>query len=123
MRVRDASDTRSIVTRTIEFAGGDGTRLTGTLTSPEAVQFPAVVAVHAAGGGTRQAPLHRHLASFLSSLGVATFVYDRRGEGASGGEPGASLAILAEDARAAISVVARQPGIRTGCVGLWGNAT
>src|SRR5215510_423568 len=56
----------------IEFEGCDGTRLAGTLTLPRGTgQFPVVVAVHAAGGGTRDAPLHRHLASFLPSLGVA----------------------------------------------------
>jgi cephalosporin-C deacetylase-like acetyl esterase len=72
----------------IEFAGGDGTPLAGTLTIPSGTpDFPAVVAVHAASGGIRDAPLHRHLASFLPSLGVATFIYDRRGEGASGGRP------------------------------------
>ncbi len=109
--------------RVIEFAGGDGTRLAGTLTPPPGpAQFPVVVAVHAAGGGTREAPLHRHLASFLPSLGVATFIYDRRGEGASGGKPGATLTALAEDARAAVAVLARQPGARPGCVGLWGHS-
>jgi hypothetical protein len=111
------------VPREIEFAGSDGTRLAGTLTLPPGTaQFPVVVAVHAAGGGTRDAALHRHLASFLPSQGVATFIYDRRGEGASGGRPGASLAVLAGDARAAVSVTARQPGVRSGRLGLWGHS-
>jgi hypothetical protein len=111
------------VPREIEFAGSDGTRLAGSLTLPPgAAQFPVVVAVHAAGGGTRGAALHRHLASFLPSRGVATFIYDRRGEGASGGRPGASLAVLAGDARAAVSVIARQPGVRSGRLGLWGHS-
>jgi len=102
---------RHPVPRTIEFAGSDGTRLAGTLTPPPGTaQFPAVLAVHAAGGGTRDAPPHRHLASFLPSLGVATFSYDRRGEGSSDGRPGAPLAVLAGDARAAFSALARQPG-------------
>jgi len=111
------------VRRRIEFAGSDGTRLAGTLTPPPGTaQFPAVVAVHAAGGGTRDAPLHRHLASFLPSLGVATFSYDRRGEGASDGRPGAPLAVLAGDARAALSALARQPGVRPSRIGLWGHS-
>ena len=93
---------RHPVPRTIEFAGSDGTRLAGTLTPPPGTaQFPAVLAGHAAGGGTRDAPPHRHLASFLPSLGVATFSYDRRGEGSSDGRPGPPLAVLAGDARAA----------------------
>src|SRR5215470_6453483 len=107
----------------IEFAGRDGTRLSGTLTLPrETGQFPVVVAAHAAGGGTRDAPLHRHLASFLPSLGIATFIYDRRGEGASDGRPGAPLAVLAGDARAALSALARQPGVRPSRIGLWGHS-
>ena len=109
--------------RVIEFAGGDGTRLAGTLTPPPALaDFPAVVAVHAANGGTRAAPLLRHLASFLPPLGVATFTYDRRGEGASAGQPGAPLAVLAADARAAVSAIAEHPGVMPRCVGLWGHS-
>jgi len=107
----------------IEFAGCDGTRLAGTLTLPRGTgQFPVVVAVHAAGGGTRDAPLHRHLASFLPSLGVAALIYDRRGEGASDGRPGAPLTVLAGDVRAAVSVIALQPGVRATRVGLWGHS-
>jgi uncharacterized protein len=107
----------------IEFAGGDGTPLAGTLTMPPGMaDFPAVVAVHAASGGIRDTPLHRHLASFLPSLGIATFIYDRRGEGASGGRPGAPLPVRAEDARAAVSATAQQPGVRPGCLGLWGHS-
>jgi dipeptidyl aminopeptidase/acylaminoacyl peptidase len=107
----------------IEFAGADGTRLAATLTLPPGPgDFPAVVAVHAASGGTRAAPLLEHLASFLPSLGVATFIYDRRGEGASGGSPGARLAVLAADAWAAVSVTAEQPGVRPHCIGLWGHS-
>ena len=107
----------------IEFAGCDGTRLAGTLTLPRGTgQFPVAVAVHAAGGGTRDVPLHRHLASFLPPLGVAAFVYDRRGEGASEGRPGAPLAVLTADVRAAVSVIARQPGARASRVGLWGHS-
>jgi pimeloyl-ACP methyl ester carboxylesterase len=111
------------VAREIEFAGCDGTRLAGTLTLPRGTgRFPLVVAVHAARGGTRDVPLHRHLASFLPSLGVAAFIYDRRGEGASDDRPGAPLAVLRGDVRAAVSVIARQPGVRASRVGLWGHS-
>jgi uncharacterized protein len=111
------------VPREIEFAGSEGTRLAGTLTLPPgADQFPVIVAVHGASSGTCDAPLHRHLASFLPSLGVAAFIYDRRGEGASGGRPGAPLAVLAEDVRAAVSAIARQPGVRTDRLGLWAHS-
>jgi len=109
--------------REIEFAGGDGTALTGTLTLPPGTAgCPVVIAIHAARGGTRDAPLHQHLASFLPSLGVAAFIYDRRGEGASGGRPDAPLPVLAGDARAAVSVIAQQPLVRQDCLGLWGHS-
>ena len=39
-------------------------------------------------------PLHRHLASFLPLLGVAAFIYDQRGAGASDARPGAPLTTL-----------------------------
>lgn len=107
----------------IEFAGCDGTRLAGTLTLPRGTgQFSVVVAVHAASGGTRDVPLHRHLASFLPSLGVAAFIYDRRGEGASDGRPGAPLTVLAGDVRAVVPVIARQLKVRASRVGLWGHS-
>lgn len=107
----------------IEFLGSDGTALAGTLTLPPGTaRCPVVVAVHAAGAGTRDAPLHRHLASFLPALGIASFIYDRRGEGASGGRPFAPLHVLAGDVRAAVSVVARQSRVRPGGVGLWGHS-
>jgi uncharacterized protein len=109
--------------RQIEFAGCDGTRLAGTLTLPQGTSpFPVVVAVHAASGGTHDVPLHQHLASFLPPLGVGAFIYDRRGEGASSGRPGAPLAVLTGDLRAAVAVVAGQPGVRASRVGLWGHS-
>lgn len=110
-------------TSEIEFAASDRTILAGTLTLPPGMaRPPVVIAVHAARAGTRDAPLHQHLASFLPALGIASFIYDRRGEGASGGCPYAPLPVLADDARAAISAVARQPQVRTDGVGLWGHS-
>src|SRR5262249_2945103 len=111
------------VPREIEFAGCDGTRLAGTLMVPPGTTAgPGVVAVHAAGGGTRDAPFHQHLAWFRPSLRIASFIYDRRGEGTSGGRPDAPLPVLAGDARAAVSVIARQPRVRSDCLGLWGHS-
>ena len=107
----------------LDFAARDGTRLAGTLTLPPgAGPFPAVVAVHAARAGVRDALLHRHLMTFLPQLGVAVFIYDRRGEGDSDGRPGAQLGVLASDARAALSVIVARPDVHADHVGIWAHS-
>lgn len=73
------------------------------------------MALHGAAHGTRAHPLYRHLHALLPPLGVGVLTFDRRGEGASTGEPSRGrLDVQADDA---LALAAALPA-RT--VGLWG---
>jgi alpha/beta superfamily hydrolase len=82
---------------------------------------PVVVVTHAASSPTRDLPLYRHLIELLPTLGVAAFVYDRRGSGASGGELAASdYPTLADDAIAAQRMLEKLPAVDPRRIGFWG---
>ena len=105
------------------FVSGD-TRLAGTLVRPRERQpFAAVVFVHGSG------PQHRglELARRFSSAGIAAFVYDKRGVGASGGRyegkqavSGPNIDLLAQDAAAALDAIAKIPLLHSVPLGLAG---
>lgn len=103
------------------FRSGD-TDLRGTLYLPQQRGIRgAVVVAHGASSPLRTSPLYRHLTEMLPSLGMAVFVYDRRGSGASGGDIGASdYAMLADDALAAVRMLKADPRLREARVGIWG---
>jgi uncharacterized protein len=99
----------------------DGATLRGTLSLPDSSRaYPAVVVAHGSLGGSRDYFLYRHLAELLSECGVATFRFDRRGEGASGGASDASFTQLARDLSRATAAVAAHPCVDSRRVGLWG---
>jgi uncharacterized protein len=76
----------------------------------------ALVAVHGAGGGTRDSsPLYRHLHETLPPVGVGVATFDRRGEGESEGEP--TRGHFEAQARDALAVAA---ALETERAGLWG---
>jgi pimeloyl-ACP methyl ester carboxylesterase len=75
----------------------------------------AVVALHGASAGTRQHHLYRHLHAVLPPAGIGVVSFDRRGEGASSGDP--SVGRFELQARDALAVVAALDVRR---VGLWG---
>jgi pimeloyl-ACP methyl ester carboxylesterase len=105
-----------------DFAVGRGDAvLAGSLTLPERTPAPALVAVHGAEAGVRSYPLYEHLHAVLPRVGVAAVTFDRRGEGASTGEPSAGrFDLLAADAIAVVEHVAALPEIDGRRVGLWG---
>jgi dipeptidyl aminopeptidase/acylaminoacyl peptidase len=98
------------------------TRLSGTLYLPPGDgRSPLVVVTHSASGATRDLPLYRHLIEMLPPLGVAVFVYDRRGSGKSGGDLADSdYDMLADDAIAAQRMLSRHPRIDGEKTGFWG---
>lgn len=106
----------------VRFTGHGGAALVGSLHLPARRPAPLVVAVHGSGSGTRAAPLHEHLVDLLPGHGVGAFVFDRRGEGASGGEPDAPLSILADDVVAAVEAVRERTGVAVGRIGLWAHS-
>ena len=97
-------------------------QLSGTLYVPSVSQrVPAVVAFHGASTSTRDAPLFRHLEQMLPQLGVAVFVYDRRGSGKSVGKPAhGDYGLLADDGLAAARMLAQDPRIDPRRIGFWG---
>lgn len=99
-----------------------GAELSGSLYLPQdGKALAAVVVTHAASLPLRNQPLYRHLTEMLPSLGMAVFVYDRRGSGRSGGDLAASdYTLLADDAIAALHAVAADPRIDPRRVGIWG---
>lgn len=99
-----------------------GARLSGTLYLPRGGKaLGAVVVTHAASLPLQDQPLYRHLKEMLPPLGIAVFVYDRRGSGRSGGDLKASdYTLLADDAIAAVRAVGADPRIDPRRVGIWG---
>ena len=99
----------------------DGIALAGTLTLPTEPAAPLVIGVHGAEGSTRQFHLFRHLESTLPPAGVATLVFDRRGEGESGGDGSASsYEQFAADVRAWMRFCAADKRVDPARIGLWG---
>ena len=93
----------------------------GTLSLPDSDEpCPAVVVAHGASAGTRDYFLYRHLARLLDSGGVATFRYDRRGEGSSTGAPDAPFDRLAADLTDAVAAVRRCAEVDPRRIALWG---
>jgi uncharacterized protein len=75
----------------------------------------ALVALHGAGEGTRDAALYRHLHEVLPSAGIGVVTFDRRGEGESTGDATRGrFELQVEDALAVLRAVECER------VGLWG---
>jgi dienelactone hydrolase len=116
-----APPTTSTVTLEKTFSNG-AVALSGTLYLPaNARDVPTVIAFHSAASATRDLALYRHLKEMLPPLGVAVFVYDRRGSGKSGrtGAGGDYLA-LADDGIAAQRMLAQDPRLDPKRIGFWG---
>ena len=75
----------------------------------------AIVALHGAGEGTRDAPPYSHLHELLPPVGIGVATFDRRGEGESTGDPTRGrFALQADDTLAVIEAIGAKR------VGLWG---
>lgn len=104
----------------ISFSDGP-VRLSGTLYYPHGGRnLPLVVALHAASEPTRDLALYNHIKQMLPPLGIAVFVYDRRGSGKSDKAKDNSLDIRAQDGIAARQALARDPRIDPKRTGYWG---
>ena len=96
--------------------------LSGTLYLPVSTQvIPAIIVFHSASAPTRELALYRHLKQIGPALGIAVFVFDRRGSGKSGGQPAnGDYEALADDGIAALHMLARDPRIDSRRIGFWG---
>jgi dienelactone hydrolase len=107
----------------VEFES-HGARLSGTVVLPDqAPAIAAVVFIHGSGQQSRNVGL----AERFASEGIAALVYDKRGAGKSGGEyegnqsvSEQNLALLADDAAAALRALASQPSLKGVPVGFAG---
>lgn len=96
--------------------------LSGTLHAPKTDgRIPAVIVFHAASAPTRDNPLYAHLAEMLPPLGIAVFVFDRRGSGKSGGKlENSDYTMLADDGISAQRMLAQDQRIDPRRIGFWG---
>lgn len=97
-------------------------KLSGTLyLAQDRKPQSAIVVTHAAAAPLRDLPLYQHLKAMLPALGIAVFIYDRRGSGKSEGDLQTSdYTLLADDAIAAVRMLKADPRIDPQRVGIWG---
>jgi uncharacterized protein len=116
-----AAASTSVIVEEKSFQDGD-TPLSGSLYLPaNRSPAPAIVVFHAASAGTRDLALYRHLKEMGPALGIAVFVFDRRGSGKSGGAPAhGDYPALADDGIAALHMLAKDPRIDPRRIGFWG---
>lgn len=108
----------------VRFQSGDVT-LAGTLIRPEGPgPFPAVVLTHGSGLFTRDLPRYRSWGYLFARHGVAALIYDRRGMGASTGDPHRFIPfpLLAADALAGVRALRSRRDILPGQVGVAGHS-
>ncbi|MEP6870220.1 MAG: alpha/beta hydrolase [Anaerolineaceae bacterium] len=102
----------------IRFTSGDVT-LVGELALPVgAGPNPAVVLLHGSTWAERR--FYRAHSQAFVGAGIATFSFDRRGNGESGGERDMNVEVLAADAVSAWKAVCVAGGVDAGRVGVWG---
>lgn len=99
-----------------------GAELAGTLYMPRSTKpVAAVVVTHSASSPLRTSSLYDHLQTILPAMGMAVFIYDRRGSGQSGTkDAGGDFALLADDAIAAVRSLKADPRIDPRRIGTWG---
>jgi hypothetical protein len=105
----------------ITFRNGD-VLLKGTLTKPDiGYPCPVVIVTHTSNHGQRDFGVYQHLTKLLPPRGIAVFLYDRRGSGASTGDiETASFFDLAADTQAAIDRLKLRSDIDAKHIGVWG---
>lgn len=116
-----ASPTSEVIAENKTFWNKD-TRLSGTLYVPRSAKtFGVVVALHGASSPLRSSPLYEHLKQVLPALGIAVFIYDRRGTGQSAGSANSGdFPLLADDAIAAIQALKKDARVDPKRIGVWG---
>lgn len=110
----------ALVEEEISFES-DGVRLTGTLLRPEGTgRLPAAVVLPGSNWSDRNAG--RRDAEILSSFGMATLVYDKRGHGESGGEQTVPFLQTARDAAAAVAFLSGRDDVLGDQIGITGRS-
>lgn len=100
----------------------NGIELRGRLVLPLPTRSPLPLAVLVQGSETWSAVDRQALQYLLPAQGVATFVYDRRGTGASQGSYTQDFEVLADDAVAAMAEARRMAGSKYSHAGFVGDS-
>lgn len=125
------ADKVSVTSEEVTYTGGDGViTLAGRLITPHATgKVPVVIIVHGAGEVTRKNFLTDMLAGMFAANGIATFSYDKRGVGDSGGTyvsrgnaSQGNIELLASDALAGVNYLKGRPEIDATQIGMQGNS-
>jgi uncharacterized protein len=107
----------------VQYDNGE-IHLAGTLLLPQSQSNSrAVVLIHGSGPEQRNGACNmlRDAAVQFASHGIATLIYDKRGNGGSSGDwTRANFGDLAADAIAGVKFLRTWPGIDPGRVGVWG---
>lgn len=112
--------TIAVTTQTVTFSDA-GATLHGTLYNPQTGhKNPAIVVFHGASEPLANTPLYRHLRDGLPQMGIAVLVFDRRGNGASTGNPDVPYQTLTDDGIAGANALRRLASIDAARVGYWG---
>lgn len=100
----------------------DGLRLRGTLFAPaDGRRHPALVLAHGTGHATADRAYELSLINEFLAQGIAVFVFDKRGCGASSGDwRTASLEDLASDVSAAVAAIRTNAAVDAAKVGVYG---
>lgn len=109
------------------FVSADGTRLAGTLYLPTGGtgRHPATALIHGSGPQARtgHASIMAVLAEQLATQGRVVLIYDKRGVGESAGDwSRAGFDLLAQDAIAAMQLLATRPDVDPARIGLAGSS-
>ena len=105
----------------VSFDGPDGAMLAGTLRVPPGVgPFPITIMI--GGSGPQKRGGFRLLNAPLLANGIATFEYDKRGSGKSGGTFVESVPVLVGDLQAAVAMLRKRHEIDPRRVALLGGS-
>jgi dienelactone hydrolase len=112
--------TTPVIKEPVTFTN-EGATLHGTIYIPNlGRKVPAIVVFHGASEPLAGTPLYEHLRDGLPQIGVAVLLFDRRGTGASTGNPRVPYAALTDDGIAGARAVRGLPNIDPNRVGYWG---
>lgn len=105
----------------ITFRNGDAT-LAGTLYVPYGSgAHPAVIFIHGSGPDRREQ--YSFYADLFARRGIATLIYDKRGEGASTGDWRRSpFSVLTDDALAGVEFLKTHLAVDPERIGVWGGS-
>jgi len=112
---------RDIHQDTVSFSNGK-VRLAGYVTAPTTPgRHPAVVLIHGCCG-TLPTRDFGYWSSYLAHHGIVVLAYDRRGGGASTGDPNSPYSEIADDVIAGVHLVAQRADVDPARVGVFGTS-